>query len=175
MKTILFVCTGNIFRSMIAEYALKRALGTDPPYLVGSAGTEAAPQAIVPLVLDCLSQYGIDPTSHSQRRITRDLFDQADLVVAMGLDHRDFLARNFDLQVPLFNEISHQRAEPVFDTNEAIPDYATNPAARDQHIRWVVDHICNSMPEFVTRLPVYLKPQKSRSLHETSLSSNSPL
>ena len=47
----------------------------------------------------------------------------------MGLDHRDFIARNFGLQVPLFNEVSYGYSAPVLDTNEAVPDYATNPAA----------------------------------------------
>ena len=157
MKSILFVCTGNIFRSMIAEYALKQVLGADPPYLVESAGTEATPQVMVPLLLNSLSQRGIDPTKHRQRRITRELFDRTDLVVAMGLDHREFFTQNFGQQVPLFNEISHRRAESVLDTNEAIPDYATNPEARDEHIRRVVDHICDSIPGFVTRLPIYLE------------------
>ena len=154
MKAILFVCTGNIFRSMIAEYALKKEL--DAGYEVTSAGTEAAPQAIVPLVLECLARHGIDPTAHRQRRITDAMLNGADLKVAMGADHQTFLTREFGAQVPLFNEVAHGLAEPVLDTNEAVPDYETNPQARDAHIRWVVDHICTSMPVFIARMPQFM-------------------
>jgi len=43
LKSILFICSGNIFRSMVAEYALKSLLGPSSPYIVGSAGIEAFP------------------------------------------------------------------------------------------------------------------------------------
>ena len=141
---------------MIAEYALKRELGEHSPYRVTSAGTQAAPQAIVPLVLQCLQPYQIDPSSHQQRRISPELFVEADLLVAMGVDHQQFIAAHFGEQPPLFNEICHQRSEAVLDTNEAVPDFAENPTARDQHIRFVVDHICQSMPAFVENLPSFL-------------------
>jgi protein-tyrosine phosphatase len=74
MPAVLFVCTGNIFRSMIAEYALKKELGPNSPYAANSAGTHAEPQAIVPLVAECLAQRGIDPSPHRQRRIDPELF-----------------------------------------------------------------------------------------------------
>ena len=154
MKAILFVCTGNIFRSMIAEYALKKELGNDCE--VTSAGTEAAPQAIVPLVLECLARHGIDPTAHRQRCITDAILKGADLKVAMGVDHQTFLARKFGAQVPLFNEVAYGLAAPVLDTNEAAPDYETKPHARDGHIRWVVDHICASMHTFIARIPQFI-------------------
>lgn len=61
MKSILFVCTGNIFRSLIAEYALKQFLGVSGMYAVGSAGIEAKPQSIHPLVRARLLERGVDP------------------------------------------------------------------------------------------------------------------
>ncbi len=51
MTSILFVCSGNIFRSLVAEYALKAQLGSRVGYLIGSAGIEALPQEIHPVVL----------------------------------------------------------------------------------------------------------------------------
>jgi protein-tyrosine phosphatase len=48
MPSILFVCTGNIFRSMIAEYALKAMLDPRSLIRVSSAGTVALPQAMHP-------------------------------------------------------------------------------------------------------------------------------
>jgi protein-tyrosine phosphatase len=70
MKSILFVCTGNIFRSMTAEYALKAALGSQPAYLVSSAGTEAMPQEMSSYLRQRLLERDLDPTGHRQRRVT---------------------------------------------------------------------------------------------------------
>jgi protein-tyrosine phosphatase len=83
MKSILFVCTDNIFRSMIAEYALKAVLGPQPAFQVSSAGTEAKPQAMAPEVITRLLYYGLAPTAHRQRRVTQEMLHQADLVVAI--------------------------------------------------------------------------------------------
>ena len=58
--------------------------------------------------------------------------------------------------MPLFNEVAHGLTEPVLDTNEAVPDYETNPQTLDAHIRWVVDHICTSMPAFIARMPQFM-------------------
>jgi protein-tyrosine phosphatase len=51
MPSILFVCTGDIFRSMIGEYALKAILDPRSPIRVSSAGTVALPQAMHPDVI----------------------------------------------------------------------------------------------------------------------------
>lgn len=47
-RSILFVCTGNIFRSLVAEYALKRYLGPQGLYCVGSARIEAKLHRSIP-------------------------------------------------------------------------------------------------------------------------------
>ena len=57
---ILFICTGNIFRSMTAEYALKAALSFDANYAVHSAGLEDPPHEIISFVEDYLKGRGLD-------------------------------------------------------------------------------------------------------------------
>jgi protein-tyrosine-phosphatase len=52
VKSILLVCTGNILRSLVAGYALKRHLDLRGSHYVGSAGGEAKPQSIHPPVRD---------------------------------------------------------------------------------------------------------------------------
>lgn len=153
MKTILFVCTGNVFRSLVAECALKTLVGSAGPYLVGSAGTAAQPQAVHPLVLDCLRARGADPSGHVPRPLTRELLDAADLPVAMGLDHQDFIRRHFGRNVPLFNEVCCRRAEPVLDVSEAVPNWQTDPATARAHVLSVIEHIWTAMPDFLARVP----------------------
>ena len=44
VRSILFVCTGNVFRNVAAEHGLKTLLGQPSLYRIGSAGIEAKPQ-----------------------------------------------------------------------------------------------------------------------------------
>ena len=85
MSSILFICTGNIFRSMVAEHALKAYLGEHSCYLVGSAGIEASLQTIHPFVRGLLLAKGVDVTAHVQRRLTQTLLDETALPVAMRM------------------------------------------------------------------------------------------
>jgi len=157
MKEILFVCTGNIFRSMIAEKALRHVAGLYSPYRFASAGTEATAQKMAPLVQDGLLARGIDPTGHQQRKLTPQLFHAADLVIAIGLDHAAFIQEHYNAKVALFNEVAHGRREAILDTWEAVPDHEQNAAARNQHIQQVIAHICDSAPQFLRGLPSFIK------------------
>ena len=156
MKSILFVCTGNIFRSMTAEYALKAALGIESAYVVSSAGTEAKPQEMVHYVRARLHQRGLDPAKHQQRRVTTEMLNEADLVVAMGLDHRAYLKDQFGREVWLFNQICFGKEEPVLDIWEALPNWPPAPEAQAAYGISVVDYICDSMPYFSQNVERYL-------------------
>ena len=54
MKRVLFVCTGNIFRSLTAERGLRQALHDRAEIDVTSAGTEDFPHVVTPGVRDYL-------------------------------------------------------------------------------------------------------------------------
>ncbi len=153
MKSILFVCTGNIFRSLIAEYALKQFLGGSGMYTVGSAGIEAKPQSIHPLVRAQLLERGVDPAGHVQRKLSLLLLDRADCVVAMGRDHQAAVQRLFGLSVPLFNQLCFECAEPILDVHEALPDWERNEELARAYALSVVNHICDAIPHFAARLP----------------------
>lgn len=153
MTSILFVCTGNVFRSVVAEHAVKARLGPDSRLLVGSAGIEAKPQTLHPMIADYLRAKGADPSGHVQRRLTRELLECTDLVIAMGLDHRAFIREQFGRDVPLFNQVCFGREEPVLDVHEAMPDWASNMDAVQAYVRSVVDHIWEAAPALLARLP----------------------
>jgi protein-tyrosine phosphatase len=126
MPSILFVCTGNIFRSMTAEYALKARLDPRSPLRVSSAGTVAIPQAMHPDVRAYLVQRGVDPSPHQQRQVSAELLRASDLVIAMSTDHQAFLVDTFRYRAPLFNEICHGRSDVLLDIWEAIPTRETD-------------------------------------------------
>jgi len=153
MKSVLFVCTGNVFRSVTAEYALKARLGPELRLIVGSAGIVAKPQSLHPMISDYLRAKGADPSAHVPRKLTRELLEQVDLAVAMSLDHRDFIKQQFGRDVPLFNQVCFEREEPVLDLHEVIPDWASDMHAARAYVQSVVDHIWEAAPSLLARLP----------------------
>ena len=65
MTSILFVCTGNIFRSMTAEYALRARLSAQSSIRVSSAGIQARPQEMHPDIRTFLKRWvAHGPTHH---------------------------------------------------------------------------------------------------------------
>ena len=157
MSTILFICTGNIFRSMIAEYALKAALGPTSPHTVRSAGIQANQMAMYEPVRERLIDLGIDPSEHQQTQLTADILDAADLGVAMGFDHQLFVRSEFDREIPLFKQVCFGRDEPVLDVGEAMPNWKDDPDVVADYTRTIADEIWSAMPDFISRMTSYTR------------------
>ncbi|OQY38605.1 MAG: hypothetical protein B6226_03380 [Candidatus Cloacimonetes bacterium 4572_65] len=93
---ILFVCTGNVCRSPIAEYLLKKAIERDKlPFRSESTGilqdgmTISANSAALLLVDD------IDANSHLSRKITEAQLSESWLVLTMEDRHKEILAKQY--------------------------------------------------------------------------------
>jgi protein-tyrosine-phosphatase len=91
MKRILLVCTGNICRSPLAAALLDRALqrrGAEG-VVVASAGTGAWDGAPVSEGAYLIGlERGLDLSAHRARLLTRELVDEADLILTMARHHR---------------------------------------------------------------------------------------
>ena len=149
MIDILFVCTGNIFRSLTAEFALRRELGPSSSISVASAGTDDYPHIVRPNVRDYLLSRGIDVSAHRRRTLTREILHQARSVIAMSTDHQEFIAERFGLRVPVFLEACGGACEALPDIEEVVPDYRTNAAAVDAHVRRTIDTIIELTPRIL--------------------------
>ena len=77
---ILFVCTGNIARSQMAE-GLARALAA-PGVEVASAGTKPNPKGVHPLAIEVLREKGIDASAHRSKHID-ELQGEFDFVITL--------------------------------------------------------------------------------------------
>lgn len=92
---ILFVCTANICRSVIAERLARRGLrarlGADAcGFRVTSAGTASLEGCPVhPYTAEALTWLGADAEGVASRQLTAADIDTADLILAAGQQHRN--------------------------------------------------------------------------------------
>lgn len=153
MHRVLFVCTGNIFRSLTAEYALRQVLGTRSDITVASAGTEDFPHVVNPHVKDYLLTHGLDVSRHCRRTLTARILEEPGPVIAMSTEHRAVLAARFNRRgVPLFTEACGIPGEPLPDVDEAVRDHKANPIAARMHVRMIIDRIIELTPRLANRL-----------------------
>jgi arsenate reductase (thioredoxin) len=81
MATALFVCLHNAGRSQMSAALFERAAGDRHRAL--SAGTTPA-ERVHPEVVEVMRELDIDLSDRVPRELTRDLAEQADVVVTMG-------------------------------------------------------------------------------------------
>jgi len=92
---VLFVCTGNICRSPLAEYLLEERFRDCPQIRARSAGTGASTGAPMdPLTRQLANRFGVQGTeSHRARQMTPDMLESADLVLTMTREQRSSVVR----------------------------------------------------------------------------------
>ena len=81
MATVLFVCLHNAGRSQMSQALFERASGGRHTAL--SAGTSPGDR-VHPVVVEAMSELGIDLSGRRPRLLTRELAERADVVVTMG-------------------------------------------------------------------------------------------
>jgi len=95
-RHILFVCTGNICRSPIAEYLLRHHMGPKISWQVRSAGLTAVNGlAASQPAIEALSELGVDLTPHRSHSVTKEMIDSATLIVVMTTFHALELKQRF--------------------------------------------------------------------------------
>jgi arsenate reductase (thioredoxin) len=81
MATALFVCLHNAGRSQMSQALFERA--AEGRHSALSAGTTPADR-VHPEVVEVMRELGIDLAEREPRLLTRELAEQADVVVTMG-------------------------------------------------------------------------------------------
>jgi len=118
MKTILFVCTGNVCRSPMAEGLFRHAVKGRGDFCALSAGVGAIDgQPPSAYAVHALRELGIDISQQRSRMLTAELVNQADYIFGMTHGHVDavnllypqavektFLLREFDDTLDVFEK-----------------------------------------------------------------------
>ncbi len=95
-RHLLFVCTGDICRSPMAEYILRHRLPPKPGWIVTSAGVAAPPNQPPSIEgVEALRELKIDLTPHRSRPLDAELVDSADMIVVMTGAHSREIERRF--------------------------------------------------------------------------------
>ncbi|MGO1257401.1 MAG: low molecular weight protein-tyrosine-phosphatase [Brachybacterium sp.] len=148
------VCTGNICRSPMAEYALREALdqaGLGDRAEVASVGTTGweVGNPIDPRAGDLLRRHGIDAVSHRARQLDEQELHRADLVLALDHDHVGPLQRvlgreQADRTVRMVRDFA---PAPVEDTGIRDPwygdesDFEITWEQIDEALGGIIDHV----------------------------------
>lgn len=137
---------------MSAEYLAKKHLekiGMEA-INISSAGTEANIQPAHPTTVERLNHYGCDPSSHIQRKISKEILEEQDLIICMGNNHRK-IVEDMGFDCMLFNEIAFDTSTDVPDIEEFLAPGYTEQQKSDYIIK-TIDYIHNAVPTLIEHI-----------------------
>jgi len=129
-KKILFVCTGNICRSAMAEKLFRNTLLENGIETVAVRSAGVAAQAgfpVSPRSMEALKLFRVDGAGHASRPLEDDDVDWADLILTMDKGHQMNVADRFPRSV---GKVYLLKSFVLADGNSEIKD----PMGRPQHI-----------------------------------------
>jgi len=156
MPSVLFVCTGNQFRSPVAAACFKRLLtnqAASKEWGVQSAGTWAIEDQPLPLeAVAAAARLGMNLEDHRTRTISEQMLRDFDLIVVMERGQKEAIG----LEFPWAGARVHLLAEMSSVQPGDIPDPNSEPADADEILQEVcrlVQHGFARIQQLATDMP----------------------
>ena len=118
MTGILFVCTGNMYRSPLAAAFFRTRLNANGhiDWMVDSAGTWTRPgQPVPPETLRAAARFGASVEGHLTQLVSADLLSRFDLVIVMEKGHKEALDQEFPFASHKTHMLSQVADHMVYD------------------------------------------------------------
>jgi protein-tyrosine phosphatase len=147
-NSILFVCTGNLYRSPLAAAFFADLLQRHgvSGWLVESAGTwTISKQRLPPEAISYGELMGLDLRAHTTRRVSRQLLHQFDIIVVMERGHKEALGAEFPEIAERVYMLTEMLQQEPFD----IPDPVLTPSQREYVLGDMLDVIRRAFPRIV--------------------------
>lgn len=112
MKSILFVCHGNICRSPMAEYIMKYL--TNNAYDISSRATtlDEIGNDIYPPIKKVLDNHHIPYENHSAKKITVDDYNKFDMIICFDEENYQDLIKMFNTSNKIFKLLDYDIDDP---------------------------------------------------------------
>jgi protein-tyrosine phosphatase len=135
---ILFVCTDNFTRSVIAEFCMKDYLKktNNTSINVASAGIRANSDIsrYSNVHFTIMEDMGIDTSEFKRTQFDESCLEKFDIVIGMSVLHKDFIKQHYNIDICLFNEVFNGKQTPV---NIGPPDHDDFLEQMNQWVRYV--------------------------------------
>jgi adenylate cyclase len=149
---ILFVCTGNIFRSMSAEYLAKKYIKDQnlKNIYISSAWTVAHPENPFSYTLKRLQKYWCDANNHVQTKLDENVLKDKDFVIVMAKHHLE-MVRSLGYEWVLFNLVAYGKNKDLMDDTEYTCKYGPMWDL-EKYVEQIVDYIYEAIPKIFSWL-----------------------
>jgi protein-tyrosine phosphatase len=158
---ILFVCSGNICRSPMAEAMLRSMMPQDwhsevKIYSAGTLGIEGAPAD--ERAKRVMEEININLRSHRSQGVTPESVKNCDYILVMSSDHLDYFREHFPEHMDKVHLLrSFKRDDPLADELVSIADPVDAPLERFRDTRDMIQkEIMRILPQLATLVEVDL-------------------
>lgn len=146
---ILFVCTDNFTRSVIAEFCMKNYLKStnNNTVKVASSGIRANSDIskYSSVHFKIMEEMGIDTSDFKKTQFDETFFEKFDVIIGMSELHKEYIKQQYNCDICLFNEVLNGQQTPV---NIGSPDSDDFLEQMNQLVRY----INNSVPYLLRNL-----------------------
>jgi protein-tyrosine phosphatase len=114
---ILFVCTDNFTRSVIAEFCMKDYLKKTNNNSVNVASSGIRANSDISkysnVHFKIMEEMGIDTSDFKRTQFDETCFGKFDVVIGMSELHKDYIKQQYKRDICLFNEVLNGQQTPV--------------------------------------------------------------